>query len=100
MVPAINLFVILYGTLSPWWRANIGRGLFMLSVGFALLVDVSVLRQFLDPGTIKYASWVIYSLINVALYYQLIILIRELRARYKKEKAYDDAPAVSKDVGR
>lgn len=48
--PAITLFSIIYGLTSPWYRTLIGRALFVSSSGLAMLVDISLVYQWLGDN--------------------------------------------------
>src|SRR4051794_11164879 len=47
-VPA-TLMPICYTLFFPWWRAPLGRALFIKAFGLFLLIDFNVLFLFVDP---------------------------------------------------
>lgn len=77
-IPA-TLFPLIYSR-SPWWRSSPGRAVMTLSVGLALLVDLSLVHLV----ALTWAGWpavtvAVYALITVGLYWLLYALIRARR---------------------
>lgn len=73
-VPAVA-FPLIYGLMFPWWRNPVGWSMLNLSAVIALSLSLSVWRVFVGspaPGPLRL---VIYGLIVLALWAQLIVLL-------------------------
>lgn len=81
--PAQTLFVIFYGIGSPWWRSVVGRALFTKSLGLALLIDISLLYNWLgdDYALREVVRLGVFTLIAVGAWLQLGALIYERRRK-------------------
>lgn len=87
--PAITLFSILYGLLSPWYRSLMGRALFVSSSGLALLVDISLVYQFLgDDYALRDAVRLsVFSYICLGAWLKLTALVSEKWGAWKHGSA-------------
>lgn len=81
----ITLFSIGYTfTARGWWREWVGRALFTSAWGLALLVDISLLYNWLGDNY----PWrdevrlTVYSIICVGAWFKLIALVVEKRRAY------------------
>lgn len=87
IAPAITLFSILYTLTSPWYRSMAGWALWWSSSGLALLVDISLVYQWLgdnyalrDVVRLSVFTWIL-----IGAWLKLIALLREKwRARHGK----------------
>lgn len=72
-----SVFVILYGTRSPWWRDTLGRALFVKSTGLAFSLDLVALFYWLGNYAWRpYVTLAGFSLITVGVWWQLIVFWR------------------------
>jgi hypothetical protein len=87
--PAQTLFAIIYGLWSPWWRSLIGRALFTKAIALALLIDISLLYQWLgDDYYLRDAVRIcVFLLIAVGSWMQLVALLKE---KYQGRLERDD----------
>lgn len=81
--PAQTAFVFYYGFTSPWWRSLIGRALMTKAVGLALLIDISLIYNWLGDA---YAArdvvrLSVFALIAVGAWLQLAAFIAEKHRR-------------------
>ena len=84
MAPAATLFPILYGFTTPWWTSLVGRALMFTSTGLALLVDISLVYQWLgdDYFLRDVVRLTVYSVILTGVWMQLAaLLVEKYRAR-------------------
>jgi hypothetical protein len=82
--PAATLFPIFYAFTSPWWRSLTGRALMTSSVGLALLIDISLLYQWLgdDYYLRDHVRLGVYALISAGAWMQLLAFVgAKFRAR-------------------
>lgn len=47
IAPTSTLFALVYGFTVPWWETLIGRAMLASSTGLAMLVDITLLYQWL-----------------------------------------------------
>jgi hypothetical protein len=66
-------FPILYAT-RPWYRSLLGRALMTKAIGLALLIDLAVAHHFGLLGDSGITRLVVYSLVFLGLWQQLIAL--------------------------
>lgn len=100
-VPA-TLMPIAYTYFFPWWKAPLGRALFINKVGLLLLVDLTVLYLIVTPFLVEQFSFIAYTLVLVGMSYQLIVMTkiwwagRKARAdeRYRRFASYDEGSAT------
>ena len=83
IAPAITLFALGYTFFSPWWRSLPGWALWWSSTGLALLVDISLVYQWLgdDYYLRDVVRLSVYSWIALGAYLKLIAFGRE---KYRK----------------
>jgi hypothetical protein len=82
--PAVTLFPIFYALTSPWRRSLTGWALMTSSVALALLVDISLLYQWLgdDYYLRDVVRLSVYALIAAGAWLQLLAFVRaKFRAR-------------------
>lgn len=48
--PAATAFPLMYGLTRPWWRSLIGWWIITATTGLALLVDISLIYQWLGDA--------------------------------------------------
>lgn len=91
--PAQTGFAIIYGFGSPWWRSLLGRALFTKALALALLIDISLLYQWLgdDYALRDVVRLSVYTLIAVGAWMQLVALLKE-----KFQGRRDDADRFSR----
>lgn len=79
----INPFVVLYAFTRPWWRSEIGQALLVSSASLALLVDISLLYQWLgdDYALRDVVRLTVYSLVCLGSFLKLRALLTESRRR-------------------
>lgn len=77
--PAITLFVLIYGITSPWYRSMIGRALMVSSTGFALLVDLVLVYQWLgDEYPLRDVVRItVFALVCLGAWLKLIAILTE-----------------------
>lgn len=96
-VPA-TLLPIAYTVFFPWWKAPLGRALFINKFGLLMLVDLTVLFLIVDPFWVEHLSFIAYTTVLVGMSYQLIVMVkiwwatRKERAgqRYRAYASYDE----------
>lgn len=76
--PAQTLFVLIYGTRSPWYRSLLGRALFTKALALGLLLDLSLVAHWWPdyPGQ-KPITIIIVALVLAGAWLQLAALLRE-----------------------
>lgn len=86
--PAQTLFALIYGFASPWWRSLIGRALLTKALGLALLIDISLLYQWLgdDYALRDVVRISVYTLIACGAWLQLTALLAE-KVKGRREDA-------------
>ena len=79
MAPAATAFPLLYGLTSPWWRSLVGRALMTKAVGLALLIDISIVYQFLgdDYAARNAVRFAVFGFILAGVWLQFFALLRE-----------------------
>ena len=93
-VPA-TLFVLLYGTLAPWWRSHTGRSLLAAACALALLLDVTLLSRFY-PDLFPVRAWFVIEATLLfftafGLWYLLSVLGVTLLSRWNQDqRGYDE----------
>lgn len=96
MAPPATLFPIIYGLSGPWYRTPIGRALMTKAVGLALLVDISLLYNWLgdDYWGREAVRLTVFSLIFCGLWMQFGALLSEKwrACRGHRHSAFDSAP--------
>lgn len=77
--PPVTVFVVLYAFTTPWWSTWIGRALLVSSIGFALLIDLSVLYQWLGADYLGRAAvrLTVLSLVCAGAWLKLTALLTE-----------------------
>lgn len=74
--PPATLFTFIYGLTTPWWRSMIGRALLVSSSALALLIDLSLLYQWLGPEYLgrSYVRVTVFSLVCLGAWLKLAAL--------------------------
>lgn len=73
-----TVFVALYAT-RPWWRHFVGRALFLKSLAFMVVLDLSVVgRYWTYPYQLQVAA-IVLCLVAAAIAYQTGALIMQIR---------------------
>ena len=82
--PAATAFPIAYAIFAPWWRTVAGRALMTSSVALALLIDISLLYQWLgsDYALRDVVRFSVYGLILAGTWMQLGALVYQ-QIRYR-----------------
>lgn len=76
---AQTLFVLIYGT-RPWWRARVGRALFLKSAVLCLLLWLTIVNTFVTyPGEEPVAAIALIAT-AAAIVYQLVALVLSPRS--------------------
>ena len=77
--PAQTLFPIIYGVSSPWYRSLLGRALMTKAVALALLIDISLVYNWLgdDYAARDVVRLTVFALIAAGAWMQLAALILE-----------------------
>lgn len=78
MVIPATAYPILYGLRTQWYKSAVGRALFIQSVGFMLLIDISSLYQIFGdnyPGRDQ-VKLLVFLIILGGLWYVLLAFIR------------------------
>src|SRR5688572_16925216 len=88
----INAFTLLYAFTTPWWLEWIGRALFVSSLGLMLLVDISLLYNWLGddyPGR-DMVRLTVYSIVCLGAWFKLTAYFAEKRRarRARVARAY------------
>lgn len=80
--PPATLFPFVYAT-RPWYRSLLGRALMTKAIGIALLIDISLLYNWLgdDYALRDVVRLTVYSLITCGVWFQFIALVRTIRKR-------------------
>lgn len=75
--PPATLFALIYGFTTPWYRTMIGRALLTSSTALALLVDVSLLFQWLGPEYLgrAYVRLIVFGLVCLGAWLKFSALI-------------------------
>lgn len=84
MAPPATLFPIIYGITSPWSKTLVGRALMTKAVGMALLIDITLIYNWLgdDYFLRDYVRFIVFLFIFLGTWMQLSALLVELyRAR-------------------
>lgn len=91
--PAQTAFALIYGLASPWWRSLVGKALFTKAVALALLIDISLLYQWLgDNYALRdVVRLSVFGLIAFGSWLQLVALLKE-----KVKGRRDDADRFSR----
>jgi len=91
--PAQTAFALIYGFGSPWWRSLVGRALFTKALALALLIDISLLYNWLgDDYDLRDAvRLTVFGLIAVGSWLQFVALLKE-----KFQGRRDDADRFSR----
>lgn len=79
-----TLFVLLYSSL-PWWKSEVGRALYLKAVTMVVFVDAVAVRVFFPEIVTQQVALYLYGAVAVAIWYQLIALIK-VRLRAKKNE--------------
>jgi hypothetical protein len=86
--PATLAFVILYGTLQPWYRSAWGRALFINNVGLSALIGINLFYRAFGWSILARDGWLrvsVYGFITIGIYLTVIALIVTLvRARRER----------------
>jgi hypothetical protein len=95
----INAFTVLYAFTTPWWLEWIGRALLVSSLGLMLLVDISLLYNWLGddyPGR-DAVRLTVYTIICLGAWFKLIAYFverrRARRARVAREYLLGRGPS-------
>lgn len=74
-----TLFVILYGGFSPWWRNRVGRALFTKAFALMLLLDISLINQWIGHPypLMEQIAIAVIGLVTVGAVMQLSALVLE-----------------------
>lgn len=86
--PAATIFPLWYGLTVRWWTFWIGRALMMSSLGLGLLIDISLVYQWLgdDYFLRDIVRLTVYSIIAAGAWLKLISLaIEKFHARRHRE---------------
>lgn len=87
MAPAWTALPILVAFTTPWWRTLLGRALMVSTLGTGLLVDISLLYQWLgdDYFLRDVVRLSVYGLICVGGWLMLLAFVRtKIRARRRR----------------
>lgn len=86
--PPATLFALVYGFTTPWWRTMIGRALLISSTGLALLVDISLLYQWLgDQYALRdVVRLMVYAFIFLGAWLKLASLATEKYRAYRARR--------------
>jgi hypothetical protein len=91
MAPPATLFPIIYGLTAPWWKTLLGRALMTKATGMALLIDISLIYNFLgDDYYLRDAVRItVFALIFLGTWMQLgALAVERLRARREARHAH------------
>ena len=86
--PAATLFPLIYGFTVRWWTFPIGRALMVSSTGLGLLIDISLIYQWLgdDYFLRDVVRLSVYGFIVAGAWLKLIaILIEKSRGKRSRE---------------
>lgn len=90
--PPATLFALIYGLTTPWWRSMIGRALLTSSTALALLVDLSLLFQWLGPEYLgrAYVRVTVFGLVCLGAWLKFTALVgMKVQARKELRHAHD-----------
>jgi hypothetical protein len=75
--PAQTVFPFLYGFTSPWHQSLIGRALMTKAVGLALLIDISLIYQWLgDNYALRdVVRLTVFAIITIGAWMQLVAFV-------------------------
>ena len=79
--PPATLFPLLYGVTRPWWRSLVGRYVFTSALGLGLLIDISLLYNWLGDQYFArdIVRLTVYSLIAAGAWLSLLSFLIERR---------------------
>ena len=94
-------FVWIYATQSPWRSTPVGKSIMLLVGSLLLLVVFGLINALVGdyPGK-EVLRFGIYTLVNIALWRQLIVLLKVQNKRYRDEQlarrpeVEDNSPTV------
>lgn len=98
--PAQTLFVLIYGTRSPWWRSLLGRALFTKALALALLLDLSLWTRIHPtwPWQLE-TTLVVIGLVLVGSWMQLsALLVERWRVSRGQASRLDPMPPLKTDI--
>ena len=75
---AQTTFIAIYAT-RPWWKVRVGRAIFLKSLALAVILDLSVVNDFLTYRYQEQISALAILFIAVTILYQLFALVRSPR---------------------
>jgi hypothetical protein len=89
IAPPATLFAIIYGLTVPWWQTLIGRAMLVSSAGLALLVDISLLYQWLGDDyaqrdTVRLA---VFGLVFLGAWFKFLALMLEKWRAHRDNRA-------------
>jgi hypothetical protein len=89
IAPPATLFAIIYGFTVPWWQTLIGRAMLVSSAGLALLVDISLLYQWLGDDyaqrdTVRLA---VFGLVFLGAWFKFLALMLEKWRAHRGNRA-------------
>lgn len=89
IAPAATLFAIIYGFTVPWWQTMIGRAMLASSVGLALLVDISLLYNWLgdDYSLRDMVRLSVFFTVFLGAWFKLGALVKEKLAARREHRA-------------
>lgn len=79
-----TLFCLVY-TLLPWWRSEVGRALYFKAITLGILTDTVALEVFFFGEFPEIVTLMLYGAVAVAIWIQLIVLIR-VRLKAKQDE--------------
>jgi hypothetical protein len=89
VAPPATLFAIIYGFTVPWWQTVIGRAMLVSSTGLALLVDISLLYNWLgdDYAARDVVRLSVFTIICLGAWWKFAALVREKLAARRDHRA-------------
>lgn len=84
-----SLFVVVY-LFQPWWQSQVGRAVFIDKLSMAIFVDALCFRVIFPDLVSRNVAIILYAVVMLAIWYQLITLVR---VRLKARK--NEVPTVS-----
>lgn len=88
--PAQTAFVLIYGSgiWSKWWRSLIGRALFTKSLGLALLLDLSLVGEWVGPYPHQAeVGLAVVALVTIGAYLQLAALLNDMQTARRNPRS-------------
>jgi hypothetical protein len=89
-----TLFVVLYGTLLPWWESRMGQFMFYMGVVIALSLDLGAVRLFWQSP--PWLSFVVFIMVFIMVWWMLILFIVTY-LKGKRKRLEDHKKLVKED---